>query len=169
MDTIENLLRFQVDAEGTSGPVKITPDFRVAVQGEKHGGIHFIINADGHDSETLDLVARGNTVAHLSSAKWVLDEMHPPASMQLQKSIYFYFLTIGDNYRIHMRENFGDKKSLAGSIRYSCHHIENVEYSVDLRDYIALTISNHVTHGPELRQAEKIILSYMEECRKTEL
>lgn len=61
--TLEQLLRMQVKyPNGNYG----SPEFRVAVQGERDGGVHFIIHASGHDSETLDLVAVGNELRNVS-------------------------------------------------------------------------------------------------------
>ena len=58
--TLEQLLRMKVAAKGFLGPVDVSPEFRVAIQGERDGGVHFIIHANGHDSKTLDFVAVGN-------------------------------------------------------------------------------------------------------------
>ena len=44
----------------------ITPDFRVSVQGEKDGGIHFIIHPNGHSGETLDFVVTDNEIKKLN-------------------------------------------------------------------------------------------------------
>jgi len=59
--TLEQLLRMTVAGERTY----FTPPFCVSVQGERDGGIHFIIHADGYDSETLDFVARGDELERL--------------------------------------------------------------------------------------------------------
>ena len=67
--TLESLLRMKVKSEGKDGPVDISPQFRVAVQGEVLGGVHFIIHANGHDSETLDLVVFGNVLKDLGECK----------------------------------------------------------------------------------------------------
>lgn len=64
--TLEDLLRMKVTTTMSTmagdNAVEYTPDFRVAVQGEKNGGIHFIIHANGHNSNTLDFVATGNDI-----------------------------------------------------------------------------------------------------------
>jgi len=65
--TFEKLLRMQIKGyspvEGKS--IEFSPDFRVSVQnldaefsGKK--GVHIIVHADEHNSETLDLLVCGN-------------------------------------------------------------------------------------------------------------
>lgn len=49
----------------TCEPIDVRPDFRVAVQGPRAGGLHFIIHPNGHDGETLDFVAVGDTLKRL--------------------------------------------------------------------------------------------------------
>jgi len=62
--TLEDLLRTKVKVKDKDGnDVEISPDFRVAVQGEPYdGGVHFIIHPFGHSGETLDFVVIGNTI-----------------------------------------------------------------------------------------------------------
>ena len=42
-----------------------SPDFRVAIQAITDEGVHFIIHANGHDSETGDFIIKGNTLRRL--------------------------------------------------------------------------------------------------------
>lgn len=65
--TLERLLRMTVPIpEGTVGaPGQMPPDFRVAVQRVDEGGVHFVIHPNGHDGETLDFVASGNTLTQI--------------------------------------------------------------------------------------------------------
>lgn len=64
--TLEKLLRMTVPAKDKDGnDIKITPDFRVAVQnlecevdGKK--GVHVIVHAQNHNSDTVDLLVCGN-------------------------------------------------------------------------------------------------------------
>lgn len=63
--TLESLLKMQVFVEKPTMPgvpIATTPHFRVSVQGPRDGGTHFIIHADGYNSDTLDFVAKGNTI-----------------------------------------------------------------------------------------------------------
>lgn len=63
MKTLQELLEIKVQSEGLNGPVEITPDFRVAVQGvTESGGIHIIIHPSGHNGDTLDFTVKGNTL-----------------------------------------------------------------------------------------------------------
>ncbi len=65
--SLENLLRMKVAAKDKdNNPVEVSPDFRVAVQGRRDGGIHFLIHADGHNSDTLDFVVTGNALECLN-------------------------------------------------------------------------------------------------------
>ena len=71
---LEQLLRMTVPVpagcvvpEGTP----TSPEFRVAVQHVyANGGVHFIIHADGHSSDTLDLVAMGNQIMTLEQYEY---------------------------------------------------------------------------------------------------
>lgn len=65
--TLEELLRMKNDRgrDLKGNPVQTSPEFRVSVQNEDaefYGmkGIHVIIHAVGHDSDTLDLFINGN-------------------------------------------------------------------------------------------------------------
>ena len=63
MGTLEELLRMKVPAKDKDkNPIDITPEFRVSVQGEFGGGIHFLIHAMDHNSDTCDFVAKGDEI-----------------------------------------------------------------------------------------------------------
>jgi len=58
--TLQDLLKMKVKISTTEN---CTPEFRVAVQQHRDdGSTHFIIHADGHNSETLDFLVTGNTL-----------------------------------------------------------------------------------------------------------
>lgn len=64
--TLQQLLETLVTTQDKDGnTVEVSPDFRVAVQQVKNGGLHFIIHPDGHNGETLDFVVRGNELEPL--------------------------------------------------------------------------------------------------------
>ena len=68
MKTFEELLRMTVDAKDKDdNPVEISPEFRVAVQGEKFGGIHIIVHLSGHSGDTLDFVVKGDRLCKLGA------------------------------------------------------------------------------------------------------
>lgn len=66
--TLEQLLRMQVttlpngvplrDKHGF--PVKISPDFRIAIQDITDHGVRIIVHASGYDSDTLDFWVCGD-------------------------------------------------------------------------------------------------------------
>lgn len=60
--TLEKLLRMEIEGKNsiTGENVKFTPEFRVAVQKKTNEGVHFIIHANGHNSETLDFFVSEN-------------------------------------------------------------------------------------------------------------
>lgn len=59
--TLQKLLETLVEGADKDGnPVQYSPDFRVAVQQVKDGGLHFIIHPQDHNGETLDFIVRGN-------------------------------------------------------------------------------------------------------------
>ncbi len=62
--TLQQLLGTLVTTQDKEGKdVQISPEFRVAVQQvvrDEGGGIHFIIHANGYNSETLDFLVVGN-------------------------------------------------------------------------------------------------------------
>lgn len=64
--TLQKLLETLVDGTDKDGnTVQYSPDFRVAVQQVKNGGLHFIIHPQGHNGETLDFIVRGNELEPL--------------------------------------------------------------------------------------------------------
>lgn len=66
--TFEELLKTQVNGKDKDNEkIKITPDFRVAVQRSNNTGIHFIIHPCGYNGETLDFVVKGNKLFPLVS------------------------------------------------------------------------------------------------------
>jgi len=67
---LETLLRTTVPVPaGCVAPEgsPMSPRFRVDVQHAFEDGVHFIIHADGHSSDTLDLVAKGNSLTPLAA------------------------------------------------------------------------------------------------------
>lgn len=63
--TLEGLLRTKVDAKDKDDtPIKISPEFRVAVQSlEGNGqfkGVHILIHPFGYNGKTLDFLVNGN-------------------------------------------------------------------------------------------------------------
>lgn len=62
MSTLETLLQMTVPAKDKGGnDIRITPEFRVAVQHITESGCpRIIIHANGHNSDTLDFVVDGN-------------------------------------------------------------------------------------------------------------
>lgn len=65
---LEQLLRMTVPVPaGCVAPegTPMSPDFRVAVQEVTEEGVRIIVHAYGHDSETLDILVRGNTLQQL--------------------------------------------------------------------------------------------------------
>lgn len=64
--TLQQLLETTVSSEDKDGnKVEVSPEFRVAVQQVKDGGLHFIIHPYGHNGETLDFVVHGNELTPL--------------------------------------------------------------------------------------------------------
>jgi hypothetical protein len=65
---LEELLRTKVKSEGINGVVEISPDFRVAVQAIndiEESGVRIIIHPYSHNGETLDFIAKGNTLEQI--------------------------------------------------------------------------------------------------------
>jgi len=60
--TLERLLRMQVESQG----VKVSPEFRLAVQRITDSEVTIIIHPNGHNGETLDYSVRGNTLTPLN-------------------------------------------------------------------------------------------------------
>lgn len=69
--TLQELLeqRVLVKSFDGSGDVAVSPEFRVAYQGSQDGGAHFIIHMNGHNSETLDFIAKGDQIERLQSSQ----------------------------------------------------------------------------------------------------
>lgn len=67
MTTLEALLRMTTTEKSvvTGDPVEVRPDFRVAVQGERDGGVHFIIHPIDANGDTLDFIAKGDDLVRL--------------------------------------------------------------------------------------------------------
>jgi hypothetical protein len=69
MSTLEELLRMEVEsnlvADNKNKTVHYSPEFRVSVQEKTDEVVRIIINADGHNSDTLDFVVKGNTLIQL--------------------------------------------------------------------------------------------------------
>lgn len=67
--TLEQLLKMKIDGISPISKESISypPDFRVAVQGERDGGVHVIVHALGHSSETLDFIVVGNELREIGS------------------------------------------------------------------------------------------------------
>jgi hypothetical protein len=60
--TLEQLLRMEIKGKSpvSKEDISYPPEFRVAVQSKTDDGVHIIIHANGHNSETLDFIVRGN-------------------------------------------------------------------------------------------------------------
>lgn len=67
MITLSELLDMEIDSiSPVSGePIKYSPEFRIAIQSKTEDGIHIIVHAIGHNSDTLDLIVNGDHIAHL--------------------------------------------------------------------------------------------------------
>lgn len=44
-----------------------SPEFRVSIQATHSDGVHFIIHALGHNSETLDFIVQGNSLVPVNN------------------------------------------------------------------------------------------------------
>ena len=62
MKTLEELLRTKVihRRESDGQEVEITPEYRVAVQGDVDNTVHIIIHPLGYHGDTLDFYVTGN-------------------------------------------------------------------------------------------------------------
>ena len=68
MTRLEDLLRMTVPALDKDGIViAMTPEFRVSVQKISDDGVHFIIHANGHNSDTLDYIVDGDQLRPLGT------------------------------------------------------------------------------------------------------
>lgn len=64
MKTLEDLLRMEVTSKNKEGnTVRISPDFRIAVQHKGTRNVRIIIHPIGHAGDTLDFVVCGNNLA----------------------------------------------------------------------------------------------------------
>lgn len=71
---LQQLLSMKVVAKDKDdNEIEISPEFRVAVQSIMSNGVHIIIHADGHNSDTLDLVVMGNDILKLEKYKEYMD------------------------------------------------------------------------------------------------
>ena len=73
--TLEDLLRMTVKGKNsvTKQDIEYHPDFRVAVQSDSavaggNKGVHIIIHANGHNSETMDFIVTGNELFDIGNA-----------------------------------------------------------------------------------------------------
>ena len=79
---LEGLLRMTVPVPaGCAAPegTPTSPDFRVAVQSVREDGVHIIVHAEGHDSDTMDFLVRGNELAEISTGS---ESFHGEAHQQ---------------------------------------------------------------------------------------
>ena len=65
--SLEKLLKMKVKGENsvTKKEVEFSPDFRIAVQNITEKGVHIIVHANGHNSDTLDFLVKGNKLIQL--------------------------------------------------------------------------------------------------------
>lgn len=64
--TLQDLLSMEVESTNISrGIIKVPPEFRVSVQEKTDQGVRIIIHADGHNSETMDLLVNGDNLTVL--------------------------------------------------------------------------------------------------------
>lgn len=58
----DELLEMKVIGQDKDGnDIELSPEFRIAIQGKKMGGIHIIVHPIGHNGDTLDFIVKGNT------------------------------------------------------------------------------------------------------------
>ena len=69
MVTLEQLLSMEIQSISpvTGEDINFPPEFRVAVQEKTPNGVRVIIHAMNHDSDTLDLLIKDNSVTVLKS------------------------------------------------------------------------------------------------------
>jgi len=65
--SLEKLLRMEIKGTSTihGGTISYSPEFRVTVQSKAEKGVHIIIHADGHNSDTLDFLVKDNELVQL--------------------------------------------------------------------------------------------------------
>lgn len=69
--TIEELLSMKVLSENhRQEPIQVSPEFRVAVQKITTEGVHIILHANGHDSDTLDLLVKDDKVTIIDNSPY---------------------------------------------------------------------------------------------------
>ena len=70
--TLEQLLRMKIAGTSpvTGKAIQYPPEFRVAVQNETEDGVHIIVHANGHNSETLDFIVKGNELIDYNDYQW---------------------------------------------------------------------------------------------------
>lgn len=67
---LQQLLSMKVPAKDKDdNDIEISPEFRVAVQSIMPNGVHIIIHADGHNSDTLDFIVMENDLLTLDEHK----------------------------------------------------------------------------------------------------
>ena len=73
--TLEQLLRMKIAGTSpvTGKAIQYPPEFRVAVQNETEDGVHIIVHANGHNSETLDFIVKGNELIDYNDYQWWTD------------------------------------------------------------------------------------------------
>jgi len=71
---LQQLLSMKVPAKDKDdNDIEVSPEFRVAVQSITPEGVHIIIHADGHNSETLDFIVNSNELREMSWGKKSID------------------------------------------------------------------------------------------------
>lgn len=65
--SLEKLLRMEIKGTSpiTGEDISYPPEFRVAVQNKTDEGVHIIIHANGHNSDTLDFLVRENELIQM--------------------------------------------------------------------------------------------------------
>ena len=79
--TIEELLSMKVKGkngvlkeQGKPCEVEVSPEFRVAVQNITDEGVHIIIHANGHNSDTIDLLVKDNKVSVINNSERIYED-----------------------------------------------------------------------------------------------
>ena len=66
--TLQDLLDMEVESEDKDGnKVIVSPEFVIKVQSKTMDGLHILIHALGHSSETVDLIVNGDDIQHLGT------------------------------------------------------------------------------------------------------
>jgi hypothetical protein len=67
MKRLHDLFSMEIESEDKDGnTVMVSPEFRVAVQSKTDKGVHVIIHANGHSSDTIDLVVTNDSIRNLN-------------------------------------------------------------------------------------------------------